>query len=54
MKNKREIKILITFVFIIISVFIFIQAFPITNETVYHYNIFQNTDYKVYLTKMIF
>ena len=51
MKNKREIKILITFVFIIISVFIFIQAFPITNETVYHYNIFQNTDYKVYLTK---
>ena len=51
MKNKREIKILITFAFIVISFFIFIQAFPITSEPIYHYNIFQNTDYKVYLTK---
>lgn len=51
MKNKNEIKIIITFIAILISIFIFIQAFPISNNSVYQYTIFQNTDYKVYLTK---
>lgn len=51
MKNKDEIKVLVTVVIIAISVFIIIQSFPISNNLIYQYDAFQNTDYKVYLTK---
>lgn len=51
MKNKHEIKVLVTVVIIAISVFIIIQSFPISNNLIYQYDAFQNTDYKVYLTK---
>ena len=51
MKNKNEVKIVITFITILISIFIFIQSFPNSNNSIYQYTIFQNTDYKVYLIK---
>lgn len=51
MKNKHEIKVLVTVVIIAISVFIIIQSFPISNNLIYQYDAFQNTYYKVYLTK---
>ena len=51
MKNKNEIKIILTITTIVISIFILIQALPISNDSIYHYTIFQNTDYKVYLNK---
>lgn len=49
MKNKNEIKIAITFILIVISVFIFTKAFPNASNSIYKYTTFQNTDYKVYL-----
>ena len=51
MKNKNEIKIVITIIIITISIFIIIQSFPNSNNSIYQYNVFQDTDYKVYLSQ---
>lgn len=51
MKNKNEIKIVVTLIIIAISVFIFIRSFPNSSNSIYQYTTFQNTDYKVYLTQ---
>lgn len=50
MKNKNEIKIIITVIIIVISIFISIRSFPNSSNSIYQYTTFQNTDYKVYLT----
>ena len=51
MKNKNEIKLLLTLVIIAISFFLIINSIPISDKNIYTYDAYQNTDYKVYLIK---
>lgn len=49
MKKNKNIKILITILMVIISLFIFIKETNLKKNEIFSYNISQNTDYKVYI-----
>ena len=49
MKKNKNIKILITILMVIISLFIFIKETNLKKNEIFEYNIKQNTDYKVYI-----
>lgn len=49
MKKNKKIKIFITILMVIISIFIFIKEINLKNNEIFAYNISQNTNYKVYI-----